>query len=242
MRILRLFKVGREEFSVTEIARLTNLPKSTASRLITMMADEGFLSKNPKTNHYRLGLSILSLGGVINSHRELFVEAQPIVHRIVDELGETAHICLLENEEVAYLFRTEGKDSARLLTYMGRKNPIHCTSEGLAILAFQDDKLIQKYLEKDLYSYTPSTIVDKNKLLEYLINVKNSGYAVSKDHYYEGFVGIAAPIRDYTESVVASVSVIGPTTRISEEKYPYFIEKITKAAEEISMLMGYYFD
>lgn len=242
MRILRLFKVGREEFSVTEIARLTNLPKSTASRLITMMADEGFLSKNPKTNHYRLGLSILSLGGVINSHRELFVEAQPIVHRIVDELGETAHICLLENEEVAYLFRTEGKDSARLLTYMGRKNPIHCTSEGLAILAFQDDKLIQKYLEKDLYSYTGSTIVDKNKLLEYLINVKNSGYAVSKDHYYEGFVGIAAPIRDYTESVVASVSVIGPTTRISEEKYPYFIEKITKAAEEISMLMGYYFD
>ncbi len=242
MRILRLFKVGREEFSVTDIAKQTNLPKSTASRLITMMVDEGFLTKNPKTNQYRLGLSILSLGGVINSHRELYMEAQPIVHQIVEELGETAHICLLENDEIAYLFRTEGKESVRLLTYMGRKNPVHCTSEGLAILAFQDEKVIQKYLEKDLYAYTESTITDKEQLQDFLLRIQNDGYVVSKDHYYEGFVGIAAPIRDYTENVVASISVVGPTSRITEEKYPYFIKKITKAAEEISMLMGYYFD
>lgn len=240
MRILRLFKVGREEFSLTEIASQTNLPKSTAYRLISKMADEGFLSKNPKTNHYRLGLSILSLGGVITSHRELFKEATPIVERVVEMLGETAHICLLENNDVVYLFRNESRDSVRLLTDMGRKNPLHCTSEGLALLAFQDEKTINKYLERDLYAYTPSTITDGDELKNYLLDVKKNEYAISKDHFYEGFVGIAAPIRDYTENVVASLSVIGPTSRITEAQYPVFIKTIMEASKEISSLLGYY--
>jgi IclR family transcriptional regulator, KDG regulon repressor len=240
MRILRLFKVGREEFGVTEIAAQTNLPKSTAYRLISKMADEGFLSKNPKTNHYRLGLSILTLGGVITSHRDLFKEATPIVERVVEMLGETAHICLLENNNVVYLFRNEGRDSVRLLTDMGRKNPLHCTSEGLALLAFQDEKTINKYVEKDLYAYTSSTITDVEQLRNYLVEVKKNGYAISKNHFYEGFVGIAAPIRDYTENVVASLSVIGPTSRITEDKYPFFVETIMEASNEISSLLGYY--
>ncbi|MFS0776967.1 IclR family transcriptional regulator [Neobacillus sp. 3P2-tot-E-2] len=240
MRILRLFKIGREEFSVTEIAAQTNLPKSTAYRLISKMADEGFLSKNPKTNHYRLGLSILTVGGVITSHRDLFKEAKPIVERVVDMLGETAHICLLENNDVVYLLRNEGPDSVRLLTYMGRKNPLHCTSEGLALLAYQDEKTIHKYLEKDLYAYTPSTITERDELEDYLIEIKKNGYVISKDHFYEGYVGIAAPIRDYSENVVASLSVIGPTSRITEEQYPVFIKTIMEASKEISSLLGYY--
>jgi IclR family transcriptional regulator, KDG regulon repressor len=240
MRILRLFKVGREEFSVTEIASQTNLPKSTAYRLISNMADEGFLSKNPKTNHYRLGLSILTLGGVITSHRDLFKEAQPIVQRVVGLLGETAHICLLENNHVVYLFRNEGRNSVRLLTHMGRKNPLYCTSEGLALLAFQDEKTINKYLEKDLYAYTPYTITDGDELINYLLEVNKNEYVISKDHFYEGFVGIAAPIRDYSENVVASLSVIGPTSRITEEKYPFFIKTIMEASKKISSLLGYY--
>jgi IclR family transcriptional regulator, KDG regulon repressor len=240
MRILRLFKVGREEFSVTDIASQTNLPKSTAYRLISKMADEGFLSKNPKTNHYRLGLSILTLGGVITSHRDLFKEATPIVERVVEMLGETVHICLLENNDVVYLFRNEGRDSVRLLTDMGRKNPLHCTSEGLALLAFQDEKTINKYVEKDLYAYTSSTITDVEQLKNYLVEVKKNQYAISKDHFYEGFVGIAAPIRDYTENVVASLSVIGPTSRITEDKYPFFVKTIQDASNEISSLLGYY--
>ncbi|MEH7120842.1 IclR family transcriptional regulator [Neobacillus vireti] len=240
MRILRLFKVGREEFSVSEIASQTSLPKSTAYRLISKMAAEGFLSKNPKTNHYRLGLSILTVGGVITSHRDLFKEAKPIVQRVVEMLGETAHICLLENNHVVYLFRNEAQYSVRLLTYMGRVNPLHCTSEGLALLAFQDEKTINKYLEKGLYAYTPFTITDGDELKNYLSEVKKNGYVISKDHFYEGFVGIAAPIRNYSEHVVASLSVIGPTSRITEDKYPFFVTTIMEASKKISSLMGYY--
>ncbi|PLS18617.1 IclR family transcriptional regulator [Bacillus sp. M6-12] len=240
MRILRLFKRGQDELSVTEIAKNLNLPKSTAHRLITTMVNEGFLSKNPNTNRYRLGLSLLSLGGVIFSHRDLYIEAQPVLKRLVDQLGETAHICLLEHDEVVYFVRTECKDSSRLLTQMGRKSPFHCTSEGLAILAFQPEKTVKKLLSKNLYAYTPYTITDNDSLKDELTKIKKSGYALSRDQFYEGFVGIAAPIRDFNGSVTSAISVIGPTSRITEDRYSYFIKHITNAAKEVSNLLGFY--
>ncbi|MDF2791495.1 MAG: kipR 1, partial [Neobacillus sp.] len=90
------------------------------------------------------------------------------------------------------------------------------------------------------YAYTSSTITDVEQLKNYLVEVKKNEYVVSKDHFYEGFVGIAAPIRDYTEHVVASLSVIGPTSRITEDQYPVFIKTIMEASKEISSLLGYF--
>ncbi|MFD2215696.1 IclR family transcriptional regulator [Metabacillus endolithicus] len=240
MRILRLFKKGQEELSVTEITRLIDLPKSTTHRLITGLVDEGFLSKNPKTNHYRLGLSLLTLGGVVFSHRDLYLEAQPIVDNLVDELGETAHICLLEDHEVVYLFRKECDQPERLLTYMGRKNPIHCTSEGLAIMAFQKQKRINSFLKNTFYSYTEFTLTDPKELRDEMSKIRKKGYAITPDHFYKGFVGIAAPIYDHTENVVASVSIISSTSRLSEERYPLFIDKIKAASSQISEMLGYF--
>ena len=240
MRILRLFKKGQEELSVTEISRLIDLPKSTTHRLISELVYEGFLSKNPKTNHYRLGLSLLTLGGVVFSHRDLYLEAHPIVDNLVDELGETAHICLLEDTEVVYLFRKECHQPERLLTCMGRKNPIHCTSEGLAIMAFQKQKMINSYLKNTFYSYTEFTLTDPKQLREEMSKIRKKGYAITPNQFYKGFVGIAAPIYDHNENVVASVSIIGSTQRITEDKFPLFIEKIKTAGSQISELLGYY--
>lgn len=189
MRILRLFKKGQEELSVTEITRLIGLPKSTTHRLVSGLVDEGFLSKNPKTNHYRLGLTLLTLGGVVFSHRDLYLEAQPIVDNLVDELGETAHICLLEDHEVVYLFRKECDRPERLLTYMGRKNPIHCTSEGLAIMAFQKQKRINSFLKNTFYSYTEFTLTDPKELRDEMSKIRKKALPLHPTIFTKGLSG-----------------------------------------------------
>lgn len=239
MKILRLYSPKQKELGIMEISRKLNIPKSSAHRLVSFLVKEGFLSKNPRTNKYRLGLSILTLGGVIFSHHELYKEALPIVRKLVDTLNESAHICLLEEEQVVYLFRIESSQPDRLLTYIGRKNPIHCTSEGLCILAYQSKKTIDKVLSKNLYAYTPYTITDPDLLKNKLKKIKKQGFAISKDDFFVGYVGIAAPIRDYTGKVVSSLSMVGSTSRITEERYPIFIENITKAAQKISEHLGY---
>ncbi|MBM7714302.1 DNA-binding IclR family transcriptional regulator [Bacillus thermophilus] len=240
LRILRLFTPKRQELSFTDIVRHTNLPKSSTHRMIATLVKEGFLSKNPRTNHYRLGLAILSLGGVIFSHRELYKEALPIVKKLSETLDESAHICLLENMDVVYLFRVESRHPDRLLTQIGRKNPIHCTSEGLCILAFQDKRTTQKLLDSELYPYTPCTITDPNDLRALIADIQQNDYCIMKDTYYENYTSIAAPIRDYTGTVVSSLSVIGHSSRITEKKQDMFITVIQNAAQKISRHLGHY--
>ncbi|MBD8005514.1 IclR family transcriptional regulator [Bacillus norwichensis] len=240
LRILRLFSQKQKELSFTDIVRLSNVPKSSTHRTIATLVEEGFLSRNPRTTHYRLGLAILSLGGVIFSHHELYKEALPIVKRLSEALDESAHICLMENLEVVYLFRVESRHPDRLLTQIGRKNPIHCTSEGLCILAFQDESTITQLLQAELYPFTPYTLTERSDLLSLMADIRKNDYCLLENTYYENYTSIAAPIRDYTGKVVSSLSVIGHTGRIAGSKQGMLIEEIKKAASKISEYLGHY--
>lgn len=239
LKILRLYTPKQQELSFTEITRQLDLTKGTANRLISILVKEGFLSKNPRTNHYRLGLSILSLGGTIFSHRELYKEAFPIVKKLSTDLEETTHICLLENERVAYLFRSESKHPDRLVTQIGRTNPLHCTSEGLCLLAFQKESFIQNFLKKTLYAYTPYTITKPDELYKLLEEIKEKDYCYLDSTYFLNYTSISVPIRNHLENVVATLSVIGHSSRFTEEKREKIIHKMKDAADLISENLGY---
>lgn len=240
MRILRLFKPKQMELNFTEITRQTNLPKGTVHRLIASLEREGFISKNPKTKHYRLGLSILSLGGIIFSHHELYKEGIPILKEVSETLDESAHLCLMENEKIVYLFRVESRHPDRLVTQIGRMNPIHCTSEGLCILAFQSDEYIRGFLKQDFYAYTAHTVTNPEQLLELLSGIREEDYCLLESSYYEGYTTIASPIRDHEGEVVASLSVIGNSDRITDERKDAFIHEIKEGAQSISEHLGYF--
>lgn len=239
MRILRLYNHKQRELSFTEITEKLALTKGTASRLISTMVKKGFLTKNPKTNHYRLGLAILSLGGIIFSHHELYKEAIPIVKNLSEVLEESVHICLMENNKVVYLFRNESKHPDRLVTQMGRTGPLHCTSEGLCILAFQTEHFIRAFLNRPLFAYTVNTITDHDRLYNHLLTIRKDDYCLLESTYYENYTSIATPIRNYNEDVVASLSVIGHSSRFTTHNIDDIITKMKKASYQISEHLGY---
>ncbi|SDH17429.1 transcriptional regulator, IclR family [Alteribacillus persepolensis] len=241
MKILQLYKhSSKKDFGVAEIARHTGLPKSTAHRLISTLRKEGFLSQHPRTGQYRLGLSLLTLGGVVSVHKEIYKDAFPILESLVKDIGETCHICLLEKEQVVYFYRVKRKNPERLITDIGRKNPIHCTSEGLVLLAYQEEAFVDHIIEQGLHRYTDNTITDGEHLKETLHKIREQGYAVSKEQYFPNYAGIAVPIRDYSSNVVSSLATIGPTTRISENSYNRYINTLKHTARDISEELGYF--
>lgn len=240
LKILRLFSWKQRELSFTEIKNQLNLPKSSVHRYITALVEEGLLSKNPKTNHYRLGLSILSLGGAVFRHNELYMEALPIVEDLAKELDETVHICFLENQKVVYLFRIESSHPDRLVTQIGRKNPVHCTSEGLTILAFQPEDYVEAFLKQEFTAYTKHTLTDPKAIRKQLEKIRREDSCLLDSAFYENYMSIAAPIRDYTEDVVASLSVIGHSHRLMKKNTKNILAKVKEAARDISEHLGYY--
>jgi IclR family transcriptional regulator, KDG regulon repressor len=242
LRILRLFSIDTPELGITDISIRLGLHKTTVHRLIKTLEKEGFIEKNPKTRKYRLGISLLNLSGIIDIHTEIYREAIPVLESLTHNLGEAAHLSVLEGANTVYLYKIQCKHPVRLLSHIGKNNPCSCTSSGKVILAFQTKEMIDYVISQGLPKCGPNSITDPDQFRNNLAYIRNKGYAVCIDELHEGVTSIAAPIRDYSGDVVAAVSVVGPNQRITPAAIPRFVEYVCRAGEEISRLLGYYDD
>lgn len=237
LQILKLFSPAKPVWGITDIATTLKLSKSTVSRITSDLVEEGYLEKT--RNKYRLGFSLLALSGVITSHLEIHKESSDTLKSLVHKLGETAHIAILEDLEITYLHKIECQNPVRLFTNIGKKNPPTCTGSGKILLAYQPETALQELIDRGLPLMGPKSITDPQKLIMELQNVRKNGYSICIDEMQEGIISIGAAIRDYTNEVVAAVSIVGPKQRgIGKDASPYITEVI-KAAEEISEKLGY---
>ncbi|WP_318503182.1 IclR family transcriptional regulator [Bacillus sp. T3] len=239
LRIMQCFSVDEPEKKVGEIATKLGINKSTVSRTLATLASEGFVMKNPETKNYRLGLTILTLSGVVNTQFDIYQESQPVLTKLVQTTGETAHISILDHDEVIYLQKIECSHPSKVLTNIGRRNPPYCTSSGKVLLAHGENEIVERVISKGLKKITSKTIVDPEIFHQHLTQIKESGYAVSIEEFSEGVNSIAAPIYDYRGKVIAALAIVGPKQRIQSTKLHELIKKVIHGAMEISSRMGY---
>ncbi|WP_068676445.1 IclR family transcriptional regulator [Oceanobacillus sp. Castelsardo] len=239
LRILKSFSTFEPTQKVSELAEELGLAKSTVSRLLSTLATEGFVIKDERTRDYRLGLSVLTLGGIVTNNLEIHKEAAPVLNRLVSDTGETAHLSILDDLETIYIHKEECHHPVRILTHIGRRNPAYCTGSGKVLLAFSDTDILERVIDKGLVSYTDNSITDPIQLRKEMEMIQKQGYAVSTEELTIGTRSVAAPIRDYTGKVVSSIAVVGPIQRMKNGKIPDIANKVVNAAKDASERLGY---
>lgn len=240
LRILQSFSMDEPEQKVSDLSRSLGLNKSTVSRTMTTLASEGFVVKDKETNKYRLGLSIITLSGVAYSNLDLYNESLPVLKKLVETCGETAHISILDNDEVIYLQKVECNHPVRFLTHIGKRNPPYCTSSGKVLLAYSNDEIVEPIIAKGLQRFTENTIINPQTLRNHLKNIRKVGYSCSYEEFLEGVHSIAAPIYDYRGKVVAALSVVGPKQRMQPGKIEGIVQQTIRASSEIANRLGYW--
>jgi len=239
IRIMKSFSISQPSRRVTDIAKELGLAKSTVSRLVSTLASEGFLEKDPETLEYRLGLGVLALSGVLTHHLEIHKEAAPVLTNVVATTKETAHIAILDGFETVYIDKEEGVHQAKMKTYLGKRNPTHAVSSGKVLLAFSSEEFIDAYIENGLSGFASCTITDPDKLKNVLKRIRVDDYALSYAEFSDDIASIAAPIRDYTGKVVAAITVVGNGKGIMSGRMNQIIRVVKEAANEASERLGY---
>lgn len=237
LRILKLFSKEKLVWGITEISRELGLPKSTVSRLINDLMLEGYLRKTGRK--YTLGLSILGLTGVIMSQLEIHSEAFEPLKGLVNKLNENAHISTLDGTNLIYILKVESKQTIRLLSHVGHHRPPSCSAPGKLLLAFQPKETVDRVIEAGLPKRGPNSVTDPDVLLQQLEQIRKDEYCVCIDEMYEDVISIAAPIKDYTGKVIASVSIAAPRSRAGDNLIGPCAEEIMKTGKEISAKLGY---
>lgn len=237
-RLLSLF-VDETELGAREVGRRLGIGKSSAHRLATQLAEVDLLDKHPETGRYRLGIGLLELGGLVQSRLEVAEVAEPVLNALMRSSNETIHLTILDGLEIVHVAKVDSTHTIRSFSRIGWRGPVHCTSAGKVILAHREPALLDRVLRLGLRRYTPRTITDPAKLRAELQVVRRRGYAFNDDEREIGERGVAAPVRDYTGQVVAAISVVGPTQRMSDEKLHGLVGPVLAAAADVSRRLGW---
>lgn len=214
LRMLEVFH-SETEMGVSDLARRLKLHKNNAFRLLATLELAGYIQQSPDTELYRLGPRCLELGEAYKRSHDLVEQARPILEELSAEVGETTHLACLVEDEVVHLHGVLSQELVLTGTRVGARLPSHCTALGKALLAGRLGTGASDARQSDYTSYTPATIVDSMKLVDELRNVELRGYAVDLEEYAPGLSCVAAPVRNATSSVVAAVSLSGPSFRLS---------------------------
>ena len=198
---------------VTEVADRTDLPKSTAARMLASLEREGAVEQVPGETRYRLGPRIATLAAGRQETRGLVAIAHPALVELADETGEAAGLSVPDGRTVHYVDQVDSPNPVQVRDWTGYRVPMHAVSSGQVFLAHLAPPALARFLARPLEAFTPATLKDAGTLIERLRDVRHDGHAWVHEEFAEGIASVAAGIAGPDGELIAAVHVHGPTYR-----------------------------
>jgi DNA-binding IclR family transcriptional regulator len=216
-----------------ELAAATELPKSTASRLLTALERHGLVHQDDDRGPLRPGPAILRFATRDLFERHLVEEARQSLDRLGEASGETVNLAVPASGAVEHIAQADSRHFLGTGQWIGRRVDFHSTAVGKVFLAYGVASLPDGELERS----APSTIVDRSALARQLRQVRKDGFATAVDELEPGLAALAAPVRGPGGEVVAALSITGPTLRLGpprvEELRPVLIQEARALGERV---------
>ena len=242
IEVLNYLSNVREGIRLAEIYPKLPFPKSTVHRILNILVKYSLVSKDKETSKYRLGLQVLKYANSFNDSFDFREIAGPILKEVCLETGLTTYLTSWYNGHCICI------DSVRPLRVMNthfsvetnKEMPFHCTSSSKVILAYQSPEEIKRIIyEQPLKRYTAKTIIDPKKLEKHLNEIKEKGFAVCDEELENGVKAIAVPIKDIYGKVIASITIVGLSDRLSGNNIEELLKILVSSAQKLSKTLGY---
>lgn len=240
-KILDLFNRETPVITLSEAVSKTGFSKTTTHGLLKTLLSLNCLTKNHDNASYRLGPKLFEFGSLFIHQLSLPQIAMPYLKKIAQKTGDTAFLCVPDNNEALCLERVEGGNFVRAIILLkGGRLPLHTGTTPLSLLSGLDDEEIVKVIKaKGFKRYTDNTIQDMDQLMEKVQKVRRDGYAVSWEDLVIGIASVGAPIYDHHKKIVASISVAGLIQGFGQDRIEDIIDLVVSNAQSISHELGY---
>lgn len=234
--VLRMFTKEKSEWGGRELAAQLGENHTKIYRVLETMEHHKFLSKNPETKKYSLGLSVWELGNTLNESFKINRVIHPILVELSEETNESVFFTVLDGSEGITFDAVEAKSTVRFSVSVGSRTPLYAGASYRAILAHQSNEFIEEYLKQDFHSFTEKTMIDPIQIQEHLVKIRQEGIAVSEGEYTEDVIAIAIPIK-MNGSVRGSLTVSGPSYRVDTKHISHFKKALDKAKIQLEEVL-----
>ena len=236
LAVLGLFTRERPVWSPPEIARELSLARATVFRLLQTLEANGSVMREDGERAFRLGVSVLSQGFAYLSSLDLVEVSRPFLKRLRDKTGLSSHLAIRDGREIVYVARFAGHSALTSNVTVGTRFPVHATVLGrMLICEFSQEQLAALFGDQDLTRYSEHTPRNREELAALLAQDRARGYATSQSFFEHGVSSIAAPVRDQSGAIIASINLTTADTRVSMDDFNGALkDDVLGAAADIS--------
>ena len=209
VKILEILAETGAPMPLREIARRTNLPKSTLHGIISTLRQTGLVEQSAEDGCYGLGLHLFELGCSASGSRDITAVSRPFLQSLATRAGETAFLAALDGTDALLLEVTEAPNPLRVALGPGTRLPLHCTAQGKVFLAWNEN------LKRQVIRLQPVA----EQLQADAVATRERGYAVEDGEHRIGLRALAAPIPDADGLVRYAIGVVGMFRRVQSEEF-----------------------
>ncbi|KZN23290.1 MULTISPECIES: IclR family transcriptional regulator [unclassified Haladaptatus] len=223
-----------ERLGVTELADHLDISKSAAHCYLATLREYGYVVKDGEK--YCLGLRFIDIAHHVRNRFDIYDLVSDEVDTLAEESGERALFTVEEQHQGICLYTTNGENAVQTELYIGYRNNLYHTAVGKAILAYKTDEELERFLDDvELEARTENTITDETQLREELAEIREKGFAYNREESIPGLVGVGVPIKKQDGGVYGAISVIGPTSRMDDDRLEQLSQIVYRAANVIEI-------
>ena len=236
-KIIAFLAECEQEIGISEISRGTGINKNMVFRILNTLENAGWFCCNEQK--YSLTLLLFGLASKPISRLSLNTVSSPILYNLLNQTGESVYLGIRNDDKVLYIQHLDGLKSVRVAGKVGGEYDLYCSAPGKVLLAHANKEFIEEYTSRNFTKTTKNTITEKSDMLIELDHIRKNGYATDKEEFGNGIACVAAPIYDYSGTVIAAIGCSaftsdGKCNEILDKISPYVLE----AANKISIRLG----
>jgi DNA-binding IclR family transcriptional regulator len=235
LRILEAVAATNGGAGLADIARRTDLARSTTHYLMQALVAAGYLRQESNGRTYQLGVKAFRLAGRALSTAQITAIAMPMLNELSRLTNESVAIGLCRNNAVVLVATRDTDGPVRVVQPVGAERPIHCTGLGKVLMAWMPDAERTHVISKLRFEkLTPKSIVQIPQFERELRRVRSVGYAIDDEEFILGARCLAAPVFDETGEVKLALSVVGPKHRMTHQRLRDCRPLVLECAKKLS--------
>lgn len=226
--------------SAADLAEVLDEPLSSVYRLMQSLTAIGWVDRVAKRGPYRLGLTWMTLGGLLEDHLDIREACRPALRSLVSSTGATSFLCVRRGSRAVCLERVEGASVQSLALQLGSSLPVYAGAAPRALLAFlshaeQEDALAETTQLRGDPARPARSVIEAD-----VTKTRAQGFAVSDGDVTPGVAALGAPVFNHRGEVEGAISISGLTAQVLDrEVLDRNVDLLRLATAQASAALGW---
>ena len=239
IRLLELLTDAPDGARLTDLAQALGVNRAIPFRALAELEEMGYVHQDPGSERYSASFKLGALGLKQLETAGLRRWSDEALRDLADKTKELVRLAVVSDSSLRWVAKAQGSNSALLLDPAnGAEAVLHATATGKAWLSTLSDDEIRKVLGKgQLAQRTAKTKTDVKAVMAEIALARKLGYAMTQEEMDVGISAMAAPIVPKSSEggrAVATVSVAGPSARLTKDALTKLVPEVKKTASRLA--------